>query len=362
MVRILCDLNERKDKIMNKRILTLLLVVFMTFNLMACGSEQSSSKTSSTSNSTSDDLSTDSVAIKIASAGQDNMPALQALIDVMKNIEKENNNVNFNYYGARQLGDDDAILQQVMNGTLQMGAISLSAFSTYTDILDAFTIPFLINNYETERKIVNSDEAKALFNKAGEELGLKILGAYDFGMRHIANNKRPINSVDDLKGLKIRVAPTNILINSFKNLGANPSTMNYSEIYTGLQNNVIDGEEINITSIFSEKHYEVINYFTEIGLYPFECLIVCNLDWYNSLDDDTELLLQSGVDSGYDLLFNKYLAEMEKAGYEAMKNSGVDINKINDSSEFRETIQGIIEEYRQSDPLVESFIDKVLSE
>ena len=117
------------------------------------------------------------------------------------------------------------ILQQVMGGTIQIGGGAASIFSSYTNLLDAFFIPFLLNDYDKERKALTSEEAQAIFDKIEDDLGIKILVAYDSGMRHLANNVRPIASIDDLKGLKMRVVPTDVLIDSFKALGANPTTM-----------------------------------------------------------------------------------------------------------------------------------------
>lgn len=297
--------------------------------------------------------------IKFATGGQDTLPSYAAAIDVVSDIEAQRDDLNIQYYGSRQLGDDEAILQQVMTGTIQMGGTGASALAVYTNLMDAFTIPFLINNYDIERQAVKLPEAQAIFDKIEDELGIKILASYDSGMRYLANNTRPIESVQDMKGLKMRVVPTDCLINSFSALGANPSTMNYGEIYTGLQNKVIDGEEINITSIYSEKHYEVLKYFTEIGLYPFETIIFCNAKWFNSLDPEVQEVLENGFDKGYDYVFDKYIANAEANGYQAMEDAGVQITKIEDTTPFEEAVAPVTEKYINADPLIKAFVDKV---
>ena len=245
---------------MKKGIMSIALAAVLAVGLTACGGGKTASTpdtgsetTAAVSDAASGDEAGGKVAIKMATGGQDTLPSYAAVIDVIADIEAADSNVAFEYYGARQLGDDDAILQQVMSGTLQMGGLGASTLSTYTNLMDAFTIPFLISDYDIEREAMKSEEAQAIFDKIEGDLGVKVLASYDSGMRHLANNTRPITSVEDMKGLKMRVVPTDSLIDSFTAMGANPSTMNYGEIYTGLQNKIIDGEEINITSIYSEK-------------------------------------------------------------------------------------------------------------
>lgn len=333
-----------------RKIIGLLMTAILVFSMVACGGGGASDQESSTGDS-------EVTAIKVATGGQDTLPSYAATLDVIADLEASNSNLDFSYFGARQLGDDAEILQQVMAGTIQIGGGAASVFSSYTNLLDPFFIPFLMSDYEKERVAVTSDEAQAIFDKIEEDLGIKVFVAYDSGMRHLANNTRPIDSIDDLKGLKMRVVPTDALIDSFKMLGASPTTMAYGEIYTGLQNKVIDGEEINITSIYSEKHYEVLKYFTEIGLYPFATTIYANAEWFNSLDEATQKEIEDAFTKGYDYVFDKYLVEAEAAGYAAMETAGVEVTKIEDVTPFKEAVAPIIEAYREKDPLIADFID-----
>ena len=216
---------------MKKGIMSIALATVLAFSLTACGGGSTSSAAANnnaeTAAATETGATGDEIVIKMATGGQDTLPSYAAAIDVIADIEALDDNIAFEYYGARQLGDDDAILQQVMSGTLQMGGLAASTFSTYTNLMDAFTVPFLINNYEVEKEAMLSDEAQAIFDKIEEDLGVKILASYDSGMRHLANNTHPITCVEDMKGLKMRVVPTDSLIESFNALGANPTTMNY---------------------------------------------------------------------------------------------------------------------------------------
>lgn len=297
------------------------------------------------------------IAIKIATGGQDTLPSYAALLDVISDLKAKDDRLDIKYFGARQLGNDAEILQMVMAGTIQIGGGGGSVFSAYTNLLDAFFLPFLLNDYQKERIAMRSPETQALFDKVEKELGIKVFVAYDSGMRHFANNVRPIETIEDVKGLKLRCVPTDTLIESIKAIGANPTSIPYGELYTSLQSKIIDGEEVNITSIYSEKHYEVLKYFTEIGLYPFATTIYANAKWFNSLDKDIQKEIKSAFDKGYDYVFDKYLVEAEDAGYKAMEKSGVQISKIKDITPFKEAVKPITDSYKKKDPLISDFID-----
>ncbi len=340
-----------------KKWVSMFLVSVLALSVSACGSPAQSQTGAQGGQESQVETSSGSVVVKMATGGQDTLPSYATAIEVIDKVASENENIDFEYYGARQLGDDAEILQQVMAGTIQMGGTASSTFSTYTNLLEALTIPFLLNDYEKEKAAMTTDETQALFDRIEEELGIKILVAYDSGMRHIANNVKPVASIKDMAGLKMRVAPTDVLIASFNAMGANPTSLAYGEIYTGLQNKIIDGEEINITSIYSEKHYEVIKYFTEIGIYPFSTCIFANAKWFNGLDEQTQTALTDGFIQGYDYLFDKYLPQAEAAGYEAMEKAGVEIVKIEDISAFKEVVKDITDEFRKKDELIANFID-----
>lgn len=340
-----------------KKLITAALSLAMVLGLSACGGGNAATPAPTQSGGAAEP-----VAIKIATGGQDTLPSYAALLDVIDDINAATGGTtDIQYFGARALGDDAEILQQVMAGTVQIGGGGASIFSTYTQLLDVLQMPFLLNSYEKERQALSSDEVQAIYDKVEETLGIKILATYDSGMRHLANNIRPITSIEDVKGLKLRVVPSDNLIASFEAIGANPSNMSYGEIYTGLQNKVIDGEEINITSIYSEKHYEVLKYFTEIGIYPFATTIYANADWFNAQDPQLQQTLLDCFDQGYDYVYDIYLPEAESAGYAAMEAAGIQIDTITDVSAFQEAVAPILEETRQIDPTVSAFIDMALA-
>lgn len=269
--------------------------------------------------------------------------------------ERSNDRIKIEIFPARQLGDDRELLEQVMGNTVDMAVVSSPLFNSYTPLLDTLQLPFLLNSYEKELKAITSNEMKDILN-ALDSLNLQGLAVFEGGMRHIANNVKPIHSPADLKGLKLRVVPSNLIIDTLKALGANPTPMAYGEVYTGLQTNVIDGEEINLTSIYSEKHYEVLKYFTEVGLFPFPGVAVMNKERMDSLSAEDQQLIQDAAWETMEYVIGTY-EELEKTAVDTAKANKVEFNTISDVTPFKELVQPIYDAHIQKDPLIKKFVD-----
>ncbi|WP_159448033.1 TRAP transporter substrate-binding protein DctP [Papillibacter cinnamivorans] len=306
----------------------------------------------------------ETVKIVWANYGNSKMPPAQGDYDSVKYIEETSGGtIDIDYVPDGVLGGEADMMQQIMDGTIQCVSVGTSTFSTFTSLTEVFQLPCLLTDYNLEYQAFQSDEAQAIFDKVGEDLGVKIVGFSENGIRHFANNVRPITSMADMKGLKLRIAPSNMLTTYMTSIGANPQVVPYAEVYSALQNKVVDGEEINITSIYALKHYEVLKYISEIGLYPFPTLMVFNLDFWNSLTADQQQIILDGMALGGKNVFDNYLPAYEEEALKACTDAGVQINVIEGDAkqEFIDASASVWDEYRAKDPLIANFIDKVES-
>lgn len=273
-----------------------------------------------------------------------------------KVAEKSNGRITIEIYPARALGDDRELLEQIMNNTLDMGVISGPVFSGYTPVIDTLQLPFLLNTYEKELAAVQSNEMEAILDSLSQ-FNMKGLGVFEGGMRHLANAKKPVTAPDDLKGLKLRTTQSDLVMNVISALGANPTPMAYGEVYTGLQTKVIDGEEINLTSISSEKHYEVLTNVTEMGLFPFPGICVMSQAKFDSLpEEDQKIIAEAAEEAMVELLAE--LPSIDKTAVENIQaNSKVEILTDVDTTPFEDKVSSIIEEYSAKDALIKNFVD-----
>jgi TRAP-type transport system periplasmic protein len=175
--------------------------------------------------------------------------------------ERLGDQVEANFYGSSQLGDDTEMLQKVKLGTLEISQPS-TIMSTVLPEFGLFDMPYLVRDRDhmvcISKEIVWPEFAPRL-----EEQGYKLIGIWENGFRQITNSVRPINTPEDLRGIKLRVPSGVWRVKMFQSYGANPTPMEFSEVFVGLQTRVIDGQENPYANIWSAKFQEVQQYLSE---------------------------------------------------------------------------------------------------
>ena len=166
-------------------------------------------------------------------------------------------------YGASQLGGDDAMLQRLRLGTLDM-SIPSTIMSSMVDAFGLFEMPYLVRDREHMRRIEEAVVWPDLAPRA-EAAGYRILAVWENGFRHITNSRRPIRGPEDLRGIKLRTPRGVWRVKLFQALGANPTPMPFSEVFVALQTGVMDGQENPLTQVTSAKLHEVQDYLSLTG-------------------------------------------------------------------------------------------------
>jgi tripartite ATP-independent transporter DctP family solute receptor len=155
-----------------------------------------------------------------------------------------------------QLGGAKENVDGVRAGTLGMTWVGAAFMSRIAPEIEAVSLPFVFKNRESAYRVIDGPVGKAIDQKLLEK-GFVVLGWMELGMRHITNSKGPIKSVDDLKGMKIRMQPNETHLASFRALGANPIAMDVKELYSALEQKVVDGQENPYTVINANRFAEV---------------------------------------------------------------------------------------------------------
>lgn len=304
-----------------------------------------------------------SVNLTMAMAGAPNSGSgkvSEKAVELMKERSGGAIQVEIVYNGG--LGNEQSCFSQCMEGSIDFTGAGVGTISQYTKWLDILQMPFLINDYEQERELMKTDEWKALVDKANEELqGVSIINITEFGMRHFATVKAPINTIDDIRGLKIRSIGNPVIDEALSMVGANPVNITFTDLYSSLQNNVVDGEEINTSSVSMQKHYEVVKYFSEIGLYPFLTLSVMSDATAASLPEGYLDLILACFEEGNEWYMSEALYAQEDEYRQDCLNNGLVFNEIEDKDTWIETVKPLYEEKAAEDPLYAAFIEKALS-
>lgn len=196
--------------------------------------------------------------------GKDNN-AYQVLCTTFKKHLKEVSGGRFDVdiFSDAQLGGERAMMEGMQIGMVDMAIITNNYYSSFAPRFMLFDLPFLFNDYAAARaaldnKTITDPMTKELYDK----FGVKFLDWGDSGFRYVVNNIRPINTVADLKGIKIRLPENPLYVETFKALGANPTTMAFSEVFTAVQQKTVDGLEITASAINTANFYEICSYLS----------------------------------------------------------------------------------------------------
>ncbi|MCB1754114.1 MAG: TRAP transporter substrate-binding protein [Gammaproteobacteria bacterium] len=274
--------------------------------------------------------------------------------------ERSNGDLNIKIYPARQLGDDKQLIEGVRLGTVDAAIISSAVFSGFTPVMDALQLPFLIESYDDLSKALTSQAAFDMLDSL-EELGLKGLGYYEGGLRNLLVSDHAVSGLEGMKGLKIRVVPAPLHLDIWKAIGASPTPMAYGEIYTSLQTGVLDGAEINITSVYSEKLYEVAKHMTRSKHYFWPGVMVINPRFFDRLSEEQQKIL---IDAAHETIGRQVAAaeEQEVVAEKALIEAGFEIHEVSSSAELKEAVQPVVNDYAAKHPLIKAFVEQVESQ
>ena len=221
-------------------------------------------------------------------------------------------------------------------------------YSALDDRFNVVSLPYIYDNYEDADAKFDGhagEQLKAIL----EELNLHCFGIAENGFRQLTNSRRPIKSVKDLEGLKIRVAGSNLLMQAYRAWGANATNMNWSETYTALQQNTVEGQENPLPSIASASVQSVQKYISLWNAY-YDCLFFCmNGKVYNSLTDEQKRILDSNAQKAvdYQRTINRYECDQLIKSWKENNTISVTETAEIDTQGFKEATAGVADWYKK---------------
>ncbi len=199
--------------------------------------------------------------------------------------ELSHGKIKVEVYPNAQLGGDKAVLRKMKFNAVQMAAPSFSKFTGLVPQLGLFDLPFLFKDENHLHKVLDGKVGQKLRDMVTKK-GYVALAYWDNGFKEMTDSKRPLIKPEDCKGLKFRVMSSKVLIEQFKALGAIPVVLPFSEVYSALQQGVVDGQENTISNIYTKKFYEVQRYMTLTNHGYLGYLVVMSKKFWNKLPND----------------------------------------------------------------------------
>ncbi len=264
-----------------------------------------------------------------------------------------------NAFWSSALGDDLQATQALRSGTQEMVITSSSPIVSIVPALGVFDLPFLFAN-EQEADAILDGEFGEYISGLMPEANLVNLAFWENGFRNLTNNLRPIESLEDFQGMRVRVMQNNIFLDTFQTLGANALPMAFGEVFTALETGAIDAQENPYVTIDTSQFYEVQEYVsaTRHAYTPFMVLFSKPI-WDTYSEEEQQILVDCAVE-GRDVQ-RAASRELSNQSLERITEAGMQANEVPEDglAEIREAVQGVYE--RHADTIGRETVDRMLA-
>jgi len=255
--------------------------------------------------------------------------------------------IKINLFPGGVLGGDQANVSALQGGTLEIVVLNSGILASQVKEFGIYDFPFMFANPKEADAVVDGPFGKMMHDKL-EAKGIVGLAYWELGFRNITNSRRPINKVDDIAGLKLRVIPNAINVDWVKALGANPTPLPFPEVYAALDQKAIDGQENPATVISANKLYEVQKHIVLSNhQYNPQSLIFSKKVWDTLTVSDRKILVDAGVEA------SKYQRQVARdaagTALENLKKNGMQVTELSalELAKFREAMKPVIAKHSE---------------
>ncbi|MGA0542171.1 TRAP transporter substrate-binding protein [Neotabrizicola sp. VNH66] len=261
--------------------------------------------------------------------------------------EKTEGRICIEVFPSSQLGEEKDTIEQTQFGVIDMVRASFGSFNDIVPVTQLMSLPYLFRGEDHLHAVMDGDIGKEIAKDFAEK-DLIVLAYYDGGSRSFYNSQKPIQTVDDLKGMKFRVMQNDVFVDMMAALGANATPMPYGEVYSSIQTGVIDGAENNFPSYDSSGHFEVAKYFTlDQHLMVPELVAMSKTSW-EKLSPEDKAVLRAAAEASATVQRGLWAAQ-EKASEEKVIAAGAEVIKDVDKTAFIEAMVPVYDKYVTTD-------------
>lgn len=317
---------------------SLLAVVLLVATLAGCGGKQAGGPQTGNSQTGSNPSQASSAAepstpevkvLKYSTHFSKGVPQVDSAYVFADEVNKNCDTLRVEVYENNALGGGVETIEYVQRGTVEIGGTTLSNFSGFTKKFLPLSLPYIFTGREQAYEFLDSDFGESMKSAIVEDQNIIFVAWFENGIRHIFNNKRPIYTPDDVKGLKIRVQENPVQLKTIEALGGLATPMAMNEQFTALQQGQIDGAENSYPNILNNKLYEVSKYISETGHFYEVSGIFMNAEFYESLTDEEKEAIQNAAKVATKYNRERNIAEDDKVR-EELKKYDVEINALTD--------------------------------
>ncbi|RDV25446.1 TRAP transporter substrate-binding protein [Alteromonas aestuariivivens] len=297
----------------------------------------------------------DGTVIRLAHGLDTQHPVHQSLVymnDVLK--ELSGGEMSLVIYSSGQVGSEREVLELIQIGSMGMTKVSASSLEAFVPQMKVFSLPYLFNDENHYWQTLESELGSELLD-AGQPFLIKGLGYFDAGSRSFYTTSKKVTGPDDLSGLKVRVMSSQSAVEMVNTMGGSATPISWGELYTSLQQGIVDAAENNPPSFYFSKHYEVSKYFIVDEHTSIPDVIVIGTHVWNQLSEQQKSWLQEAM-SKATAYQRKLWAESTAMSLQKVREAGVEVMEV-DKGQFQDSVKPIYERIKGT-PL-ESLVDRI---
>jgi tripartite ATP-independent transporter DctP family solute receptor len=294
---------------------------------------------------------------RAADTQTEDYPTVQALYYMGSLIEeKTGGRHQIRVFHSHQLGEEKETIEQTRAGAIDLNRTNVALIGTFVPAMNVLAMPFLFRSIEHQHKVLDGPIGNEILGSF-EPYGFVGLAFYDSGARSIYNSVRPVRSIDDIKGLRLRVQQSELMSDMIRALGAEPVELPYGQVLTGLATKLIDGAENNWPSFVTTNHYKYAGYYTltEHTMSP-EVLVMSQKAWESLSTEDRMIFREAAVRSSQ--FMREKWKDLEDRSRQQAKAAGVTIVTDFDRKPFEAAMAGIYAKARR-DPAAVELIERI---
>jgi len=274
-------------------------------------------------------------------------PTVEAVVRMGKKLETATNGrLSIQMFPAMQLGGEKEMIEQAQVGALAIARISVGPMGPLVPELNVFNLPFMFRDDAHMEKVIDGPIGDEMLKKLSDHPTAGLIGLcwMNAGTRNVYNSKKPITTVEDLKGLKIRMMGNPVFVDTMNSLGGNGVAMGFDQLINGMQTGVVDGAENNYPTYESGQHYRYAKYYSKTGhLMIPEILVFSKRTWATLSKEDQDLIMKVSREAQMEERTLWYAREKESL--DKIIAAGALVNEVKDKAPFQAAVKPVWDKY-----------------
>jgi TRAP-type transport system periplasmic protein len=246
-------------------------------------------------------------------------------------------------FPSGQLGNESEMIKNLTMGSMDLGVITNAPTGAFLKSFMVFDLPFIFPNEQVAHKVLDGEAGKMVLSKL-DKLQIVGLAISEGGFRHMINNVRPVNTPEDTKGIKFRVMTTPIYIALFQSLGSNAVPLPWGEVFTAMQQKVVDGLEIPLSVIYANKFYEVAKYLSLTNHTYSPLILMCSEQRWKKLSSEEKDIFKRSAHEA--TVYERNSAKgINEDTLKKLKAAGMVINEVPNKKPFQDAVRPMYKQF-----------------